>query len=187
MFQNNALLIHLFPLLILHIALLLRLSLIDRHLSEDLINVVFEKPMSDLLQDFQKRMAAAITNSSSTLSWSKIGDSFDGALFGFTLTQLARDDIHFDSNTINVAHESLHFLGISFTDEIFVSSTNSLISLQAIRIRPETEANAFFRCDSQTKVMKISNPLIDTVVQPILSDIDLIPPTKISSIRHEGL
>ncbi|CAF4396193.1 unnamed protein product, partial [Rotaria sordida] len=65
-------------LLVLHVALLIRLSLIDRHLPSKFPSITFSSIFSQLINQFQECLTSCICSYSSLLSYSKIVDIFDG-------------------------------------------------------------------------------------------------------------
>jgi hypothetical protein len=115
------------PLLVLHVALLIRLSLTDRHLSLSFPLVTFSPAFSQLIVQFQQRLSRDVSSHHSSLSWSKVGDLFDGRLFAFTLHQFSSSNIRLDSTTFEIIKQSLSILKIPSTDTLFENIIKKLI------------------------------------------------------------
>jgi hypothetical protein len=89
------------PYFILHIALLIRLSIADRHIKNDINirghditfpTVTFSIEFSKHIHRFQEYLAYSLSAISNVeLNHSKVGDMFDGRLFTFTLFLLKCD------------------------------------------------------------------------------------------------
>ncbi|CAF1084617.1 unnamed protein product [Adineta steineri] len=180
------------PLLLLHVALLIRLSLVDRHLPTDLPSVEFSPIFSQLIIQFQQNLAMSISScSSSFLSWSKIVDLFDGRLFAFTLYQLNQSSkMNFDSNTIDIVNDCLSFLKHPTDEYIFHNIIQQLIQSKHIIFSSVLSQEKLVVIKKQ-KITKISNTFIDIYLKPILSTIDgmtfdFINPNESHLARYEG-
>jgi hypothetical protein len=180
------------PLLVLHVALLIRLSLIDRHLPSNFPTVKFSPMLSKLIVQFQQNLALCLSSYSSSLSWSKIVDIFDGRLFAFTLYQLNQSSskIYFDSNTIDIVKESLTLLKLSNSEDIFCNIIEQLIQSKHI-IYTSTSSEKEPVLVKRQKISRISNPFIDTFLKPILSTnneltFDFVNPEDSHLSRYEG-
>jgi hypothetical protein len=195
--KNQQYLIQLFsPLLILHVALLIRLSLVDRHLPLSFPTVTYSPIFSQFITQFQQRLASNLVSNSSSLSWSKIADLFDGRFFTFTLYQihqLSSSNIHLDSKTNEIVKQSLNILNISSSENLFQNVVNQLIqSNDIIFSSSSTEKQMIItKQQHQQKVIKISNPFINTYLDPILSSknpltFELINPDHSQIIEYPG-
>ncbi|CAF3580025.1 unnamed protein product [Rotaria sp. Silwood1] len=96
-------------LLVLHVALLIRLSLIDCHLLSKFPSITFNSIFSQLTNQFQEHLTSCLYLYSSLLLYSKVVDIFDGRLFAFTLYQLKQSSskMKFDSNTMNIVKKKV--------------------------------------------------------------------------------
>jgi hypothetical protein len=180
------------PLFVLHIGLLIRLSLLDRHLPSSFPSITFNPILSQMITQFQQYLSSNLSLQVSSLSWSKVADLFDGRLFAFTLYQLSSSsDIRLDSNTYEIIKESLSILNIPFSDNIFQNIVNQMIQLNLIDISRSPPV-IVEQMETHRKITKISNPFIDTLLQPIL------PPNNtftfewetandIEATRYEGM
>jgi hypothetical protein len=181
------------PLLVLHVALLIRLSLVDRHLPSNFPSIKFSPMFSKLIVQFQQRLGLCLSSYSSSLSWSKIVDIFDGRLFAFTLYQLNQSSskIYFDSNTIDIVKECLTLLRLPNNKDIFCDIVKQLIQLEHI-IFSSSSSEQEPVLVKQQKIIKISNPFIDTFLKPILATNDEPTFNFVSSedshlARYEGM
>jgi hypothetical protein len=161
------------PLLILHVALLIRLSLLDRHIPSSFPSITFSPILSHMITQFQQCLSSNLCSQVSSLSWSKVADLFDGRLFAFTLYQLSSSlNIRLDSNTYEIVSKSLSILKMSFSDDLFQNIVNQMIQLNFIDIsRSELNEESPLivePIETHRKITKISNPFIDTLLQPIL-------------------
>jgi hypothetical protein len=181
------------PLLVLHVALLIRLSLIDRHLPLNFPSIEFSPRFSNLISQFQQHLAWNISSYSSNLSWSKIVDIFDGRLFAFTLYQLHQSSakIYFDVNTMDIVQKCLTLLKFPENKNILSYSVEQLIQSKDIIISSSTTVTDSVVVKKQ-KITRISNPFIDTILKPILSKNDkltfeFINPEEANHLsRYEG-
>ena len=180
------------PLLILHVALLIRLSLIDRHLPSDCPSIEFSPKLSKLIHEFQERLAYNLSSNSSASSWLKIGDIFDGRLFAFTLYQLHQSSskIYFDADTMDIIRESFNLLKISNNENRLGYCVEQLIRTEDVIILP-TRTVIDLRSLNTQKIARISNPFIDTLLKPILSidhkrTFDFVNPEDNHLSRYEG-
>jgi hypothetical protein len=190
MFTNNTeeqnLVQLLCPLFILHVALLIRLSLLDRHLPSSFSSITFSPIFSQMITQFQRCLSSNLSSQVSSLSWSKVADLFDGRLFAFTLYQLSSSssNTRLDSNTYDIVKESLSILNMPFSgNDLFQNIVNQMIQLNLIDIL-KSELNEespiiVQQIETQRKILKISNPFIDTLLQPIL------PPNNTSTFEWE--
>lgn len=167
-------------LLILHLALLLRLSLLDRHLPRSIPIWQFSEGFIEQCNRFQTRLAENLTASAlSTFSWSKIADLFDGRLFHLTLDQLHRRQLSFrlDPLTEELVKDCFLALNLSYEQSLFSTIINRLVESHDLRVPDQapTLENAPL---ARPQVIRISNPLIDqylrTIPQP--QEFDWIPP-----------
>lgn len=161
------------PLLILHVALLIRLSLADRHLLLSLPSVTFSPNLSRLIAEFQQRLALNLVSSTSS-SYSKIADLFDGRLLTFTLHQLQqKSTLSLDSQTRAIIQQSLGVFGLSWNETIFHQSLNQLIQSHHIIFTPSSSSSTKHQSKSNRRqLIQISNPFLDRYLQPILSSKD---------------
>ncbi len=180
------------PLLVLHVALLIRLSLVDRHLPLNFPAIEFNPIFSELLIQFQQRLALNIFSYSSSSSWSKIVDIFDGRLFAFTLYQLNQSSskIFFDSTTIDIVEKCLILLKLSNQETIFRDIVKELIQSKHL-IFSTSSADKEVVLVKQQKMTRISNPFIDTFLKPVLStnnqlNFDFVNPEDNHLSRYEG-
>jgi len=130
-----------------------------------------------------------LSSSSSSSSWSKIVDIFDGRLFAFTLYQLS-SKIYFDSNTIDIVKECLTLLKISNNEDIFLNIVEQLIQAKHIIFSPLLSAKESVLV-KQKNIARISNPFIDNFLKPILSmndqlTFDFVNPEASHLSRYEG-
>ncbi len=168
---------HLIPLLILHIALLIRLSLVDRHLPLSFPSVEYSAIFSQFIVQFQKRLALNLASYSSSLSWLKIADLFDGRFFTFTLYQIyqSSSNIRLDSKTNEIVKQSLNILNISSSENIFQDIVNQLIQSNDIIFSSSSSEKQGITIKQQKtfpEIIKISNPLINTYLESIISSKD---------------
>ncbi|CAF4294279.1 unnamed protein product [Rotaria sp. Silwood2] len=181
------------PLLILHIALLIRLSLIDRHLPSNFASMTFSSIFSDIIIKFQQHLAACLSSYSSSLSYSRVVDMFDGRLFAFTLYQLKQSSskLKFDSNTMDIVKQCLTLLKLSTDENIFCNIVEELIQSKHIIFSSSTLNNKQSISIEKQKITKISNPFIDIYLKPILSlhnqwTFDFVTPDDNSLVRYDG-
>ncbi|CAF0901849.1 unnamed protein product [Rotaria sordida] len=179
-------------LLVLHVALLIRLSLIDRHLPSKFPSITFSSIFSQLINQFQECLTSCLCSYSSLLSYSKIADIFDGRLFAFTIYQLKQSSskMRFDSNTMNIVKQCLTLLKFSIDENIFYNIVEELIQSKHIIFATSTSDRQLVPSEKQ-KIVKISNSFIDNYLKPILSTnnqwtFDFINPDESSSARYEG-
>jgi len=187
-FESNRKLFELVsPLLILHVVLLIRLSLIDRHLSMNISSIILDSNFERFIVQFQKHLACfQLAEYSSNLSWSKIADLFDGRLFAFTIYQIHQPSskIVFDHDTLEIVNQCLTLLNLSNNEYSFQEIAKELIQSKSSKIDSDTPT-------SRKKITKISNPFVDILLQPILTNqveqtFEFINPTDRSSVRYEG-
>ncbi|CAF1166012.1 unnamed protein product [Adineta steineri] len=158
------------PLLILHVALLMRLSLFDRHLPFAIPSITFSETFSQTIKNFQQRLSSNLSTNSSSLSYKKIADLFDGRLFIFTLNQIHQSsNIRLDSKTNDIVTQSLKILNISSNENLFQDIIKQLIELNHITFSASTEKQLTTTTTTQQKIIRISNPLVDAFIKPILS------------------
>jgi hypothetical protein len=163
------------PLLVLHAALLIRLSLTDRHLPPSFPSVTFSPTFSQLIVQFQHHLSSCLSSSSSSLSWSKIGDLFDGRLFAFTLYQIhqSSSSIRLDSKTSDIVKQSLNLLNIPSTENLFENIIKKLIESNDISVSvSEKQTISNSQEQKRHKIIRISNPFIDTYLKKILPSND---------------
>ena len=178
---------HLSPLLILHVALLIRLSLIDRHLPSNFPSIQFSSKFSELIIQFQQRLSLCLSSYSSSLSWDKIADIFDGRLFAFTLYKLNQSSskICFDSNTTDIVKSCLNVLKFSTNENLFHDIIQQLIQSKHVIISSSSSKKESGLIKQQ-KITRISNLFIDTYLELILSRFEFINPEDHHSTRYEG-
>ncbi|CAF0782411.1 unnamed protein product [Didymodactylos carnosus] len=181
--QDEKLFKLLIPLLLLHVALLVRLSLADRHLPSLFPSVTFSPILSQLIIQFQQRLTTSLSsNLPSTPSWSKVADLFDGRLFVFTIHQMNQSKIHLDSNTFDIVKESLTVLNLSSSDNTLQDVFQDMIQSKDIICSPApSERQSKMSKQQHQKIRHITNPLVDTYLKPILSSnneptFDLVDP-----------
>ncbi|CAF0753138.1 unnamed protein product [Rotaria sordida] len=184
------------PLFILHVALLIRLSLLDRHLPSSFPSITFSPMLSQMIAQFQQYLSSNLSSQVSSLSWSKVADLFDGHLFAFTLYRLSSSssNIRFDSKTYEIVRESLSILNIPFSDDLFQNVVNQMIQLNVVDFSRSTfEQSSIIvkRIETHRKITKISNRFINTLLQPIFSSnntstFEWVTPNDIPATRYEG-
>ena len=181
------------PLLLLHVALLIRLSLIDRHVPLHLPHIEFSVPLSNLLKQFQHSLAFTLSSYSSNLSYTKIADLFDGRLFAFTIYRLHQTSpkIFFDVFTLEIVDRCLDILQIANDDYLFNNKVNELIQSKDIIISPSMSTVDSME-GAKLTITRVSNGFMDTFLQPILSrksDLSfefVDPDDEHHSSRYEG-
>ena len=161
----------LIPLLFLHVALLIRLSLIDRHLPLDFPSIQFSSSLATLINQFQQGLASTLSAYSSTLSYAKIGDLFDGRLFAFTIFRLHQTSpkIFFDCDTLEIVNQCLTILQISNDEYLFQTNVKELIQAKDIIIIHASVSTVDSVEGVKSKITKISNAFMETFLKPILS------------------
>ncbi|UJR27241.1 hypothetical protein I4U23_008536 [Adineta vaga] len=156
------------PLFILHLALLIRLSIVDRHLPSVIPSIQIHSTFSQFIDQFQQRLSLNLSTCSSTFSWSKIADLFDGRLFTFTLYQIAQSStLRLDSRTNHILKQCLEILNIQFHDNMFKDIVDQLVQSNHISFSENSSENKINV--RRQKVIRISNPFVDTYLKPILS------------------
>ncbi|UJR11193.1 hypothetical protein I4U23_015374 [Adineta vaga] len=180
------------PLLLLHVALLIRLSLIDRHLPSNFPSITFSSMFSQLIVQFQQCLALSITSCLSLRLWSKITDLFDGRLFTFTLYQLNQllSKASFDSDTMSIVNDGLSFLNLSTSKNTFYQTVEMLIQSKHVIISSSSMNETSTTIKTQ-QITQITNPFIDTYLKPIISNADkmmfnFVDPKDICVTRYEG-
>ncbi|CAM4889645.1 unnamed protein product [Rotaria socialis] len=180
------------PLLVLHVALLIRLSLIDRHIPINFPSITFSSMFSQSMIQFQQQLAICLSSYVSDLSYSKVADIFDGRLFAFTLYQLKESSskIRFDSDTMNIIKQCLSLLNISMPENLFHNIVNQLIQSNHIIFSTLATDEQSVSMEKK-KIAKISNAFIDTYLAPIMSKSDqwtfeFTDPDDSSLARYEG-
>ncbi|CAM4769547.1 unnamed protein product [Rotaria magnacalcarata] len=180
------------PLLVLHVALLIRLSLIDRHLPINFPSIKFSSIFSQSMIQFQQQLAICLSSYVSALSYSKVADIFDGRLFAFTLYQLKQSSskIRFDSDTMNIIKQCLSLLNISMHENLFPNIVNQLIQSNHLIFSTLATDEQSVSMEKK-KIAKISNSFIDTYLAPIMSKSDqwtfeFTDPDDSSLARYEG-
>ncbi|CAF1475790.1 unnamed protein product, partial [Didymodactylos carnosus] len=203
--QQFVLLKRLIPFFCLHISLLLRLSIVDRHLIS-FPTVIFSSTVSKLLSSFQKLLATVVSNlrlsSLTTLSFNKISDMFDGRLFAFTVHSINSNNSHFsiDCETSNIFRQSLHLIDESETttatpplEKLLNENLKQLILSGDIKCSSEASSLSTIinLRNSKRKLSKISNPFIDEYLKPILSatdaNIDFMDTPNSSHTQYEDI
>ncbi len=190
--QEQQLVQRLSPLLILHVALLIRLSLLDRHLPSTFPSVTYSPIVSQLIVQFQQRLASNLSTYSSSRSWSKIADLFDGRLFTFTLEEIHQSlNIRLDSKTYESVKQALDILKIPVNENLFQDIVKQLIQSNDIIFSSEKPATTIIQQQNRQKIIRISNPFVDIYMRPILSrndavTFDLINPDESQIIQHRG-
>ena len=180
------------PLLILHVALLVRLSLADRHLPLNFPAVTYSPIFTQFISEFQQRLASNIVSSTSSLSWSKIADLFDGRFFTFTLYQIfSSSNLRLDSKTDEILKQSLQLLNMPASENLFQDLIKQLIETKDIVFSTSAPENQSATIKQQKTVIQISNPLINTYLEPILSAkdsvrLELIDPDEDQIIQHKN-
>ncbi len=177
-------------------ALLTRLSLIDRHLPLSFPSVTFSSLFSELIIQFQRELALNLSSPCSSFSWSKVVDLFDGRLFAFTLYQIyqSSSNIRFDSTTISIIKQSLDILNIPFTENLFYDVLQQTIkSKDIIFASPPVEQPSTLveKTHKQQRITKISNRFTDKYLSPILSSetqlrIEWINPNDSEAPQYTG-
>ncbi|CAF5034420.1 unnamed protein product, partial [Rotaria sp. Silwood1] len=159
------------PLPVLHVALLIRLSLIDRHLPTNFPSITFSLVVSESIIQFQQHLAVYLSSYSPSLSYLKVVDMFDGRLFAFTINQVKQSSskIQFDSNTMDIIKEGLSLLEISMHENLFYNIVDQLIQLNHIVFSTSTASDNQPVPIENMRISKISNPFIDTYLAPTLS------------------
>ena len=189
-FEEEPMFTRLTPLLVLHVALLMRLSLIDRHLSPSL---KFSPMLTNVLGRFLQQLTLTVSVPGSSLGHSRIADLFDGHLFAFTVCQINErpPNVKFDSTTMDIVQHALAFLNLPTHEDQFqdiviqmVKSKDLIFSRSKHRREPPAST-------SRT-ITRISNPFIDTYLKPLLSSdrpgltLEFTEPDKIDSILYKG-
>ncbi|CAF4111338.1 unnamed protein product [Adineta steineri] len=185
------------PLLILHVALLTRLALVDRYLSLSFLSIEFSSIFNQHINKFQEQLSLNLSSCSSSLSWSKISDLFDGRLFAFTIYQINKStsELRFDSETSELVTQCLKILKISPNEKLFYNSiqqmtqSNDIIFSSALIEQQQTMITD--EIYNYPKIARISNPFIDTYLEPILSLnnkslFELVEPNDTQTARYEG-
>lgn len=143
----------------LHVSLLVRLSITDRHLSTRPTR--FEWKFDEELENFEKILAKSIAKVSSKDKTQKIGDIFDRRLFFFTIEQIAekRSAFRLDSTTKS-------FLQRIFQIEIsdFSPLVDRLIKSQKVQVEQKSNDE-----NHHSSLIRISNPLIDKFTGIVLN------------------
>ncbi|CAF1144509.1 unnamed protein product [Rotaria sordida] len=179
------------PLLTLHVALLMRLSLLDRHLPSSFSSIIFSPKLSQMIAQFQENLSLSVSSEVLSLSWSKVADLFDGRLFAFTLYQLSSSNIRFDSTTYDIVRQSLSILNLPFSDDLFQNVIKRMIQLDLVDFSKESSV-IIEQTATHRKVAKISNQFTDALLQPILLSnktptFEWVTPNEIQTIRYEGM
>ena len=190
-FDKEPMFIRLTPLLVLHVALLMRLSLIDRHLAPLL---EFSPMLTSVLGRFLQQLAQTASVRGTSLGYSRIADLFDGQLFAFTLWQINErsPNVKFDSATMDIVQRALAFLNVPTHAGVFddivmqmVKSKDLIFSSSKDRREPPVPTSR--------PITHISNPFIDTYLKPLVSSarpgltLEFIDPDKINSIQYKGM
>ncbi|CAF2032627.1 unnamed protein product [Rotaria magnacalcarata] len=179
------------PLLILHVALLNRLSLTDRHLPSSIPSVTYSPTLAQSIVEFQQHLASNLASHISSLSWSKIADLFDGRLFAFTLNQIYQSPkMCLDPKTYLIVKESLDALNIASNENIFQDVIKELVQANDIIFSSSSSTQQQQQSNKQ-KIIRISNPLLDAYLKPLISSNDAIKaelttPDESQIIRSEG-
>ncbi|CAF2850851.1 unnamed protein product [Rotaria sp. Silwood2] len=182
------------PLLILHVALLIRLSLIDRHLPSSIPSITYSSTFSQYMEQFQQRLSSNLSLNFSSLSYSKIADLFDGRLFNFTVHQIYQSSkISLDSKTYTIVKQSLDALNIPSNENIFQDIVKELIQSNDIIFSSSLSEKQLTTIEQQNrqKIIRISNPFVDAYLKPIFSSndtltFDLINPNDNQVIQYKG-
>ncbi|CAF0855267.1 unnamed protein product [Adineta steineri] len=189
----------LIPLLLLHVGLLIRLSLVDRHLPSSFTSDSFNPMFSELICQFQLRLSLSLSSECSNLSWVKITDLFDGRLFAFTLKHIneSSSNLHFDSCTFDMMKQSLSLLNIYSNKNEFVNLFEQIILSKNIIYMSSSSSSTLAKQVTTSKeqhqqIVKISNPFIDTFLKPIISSkndefsIDFIDSNDCSRAQYQA-
>lgn len=173
-------------------ALLTRLSLLDRHLPLSFPSITFSSLFSELIIEFQRELATNISSPMTPVSWAKVVDLFDGRLFAFTLYQIhqSSSNIRFDSTTIEIIKQSLSILNIPFRENSFSDVLDEMIESKDIIIASSSWSSVR-RPRQQQRITKISNRFIDKYLKPILSaenqlEVEWINPNESDAPRYRG-
>jgi hypothetical protein len=185
------------PVFVLHVALLIRLSLADRHLPLVFPSITFSSMFSELIVQFQNRLASNLTTYSSSLSWTKIADLFDGRLFAFTIYHIhqSSSSIRLDSTTLDIVKQSLIVLNRQPSENIFGDVIKQMIETKDIIFPSSSTEEQYTMVNEERKrqkIARISNAFIDTYLQPILPSnkelsFDLVDPDDTLTVRYEGI
>ena len=134
-FDEKPMFTRLTPLLILHVAPVMRLSLIDRHLSPSL---KFSPMLTNVLRRFLQRLALTVSVPGSSLGHSRIADLFDGHLFAFTLFQINErpPNVKFDSTTMDIVQHALAFLNMATHEDQFHDTVKQMVKSKDRREPP---------------------------------------------------
>ena len=184
--KDDALVKLLGPLLVLHVALLIRISLTDRHLTSCLPPMECSPAFTQCLRSFQQRLASNVSSCSSSLSWLKIADLFDGRLFSFTLHHIhqSQSNIQLDSQTRTMVERSLTATKQPTGENLFRDIVNQMVQSKDIAFSTATPATPAAVSQKRPNIVKISNPFVDTYLKPILtsktvsSTFDLVDPNE---------
>ncbi|CAF0844753.1 unnamed protein product [Didymodactylos carnosus] len=172
--ENQQLLKQLIPFLLLHIALLIKLSIIDRYL-KPFPKVNFSPLLTQLIQEFQQILSLNLSKMLPDLSYTKIADMFDGRLFAFTLYTIMDKTQNFrlDTDTYNILKRSfVLYAEQTMDDNVLVDALEQMILTKNITFGDDTSLIENTTVIKRiTTLTKISNPLIDTYLQPISSEI----------------
>ncbi|CAF0862885.1 unnamed protein product [Adineta ricciae] len=181
-FNEKPFLSSLNPLLILHVALLIRLSLIDRHLPLSVPSIETHTSFSQSICQFQQRLALNLSARTSKCSQSKIADLFDGRLFIFTLYQIHQSaTVRLDSRTNQILQRSLEILHIPFSETLLQDTVNQLVQSNYISFCVQPINGEHTKTSVKQTVLQISNPFVDAYLKPLFAlngntvAFDLIP------------
>lgn len=181
-------------LLLHHVALLIRLSLSDRHLPSSIPSLTYSTTLSQYITEFQQRLSFNVDSHVSKQSYSKIADLFDGRLFTFTLCQIHQSsNISFDSNTRAIVEKSLKYLNLPYFENTIQSAVQELSLSNHITFSSLLSENRSTVTENSSRkpIIQISNPLIDAFLDPIISSsqtlgLDLIQPDESHVIQSPG-
>ncbi|UJR12134.1 hypothetical protein I4U23_016311 [Adineta vaga] len=180
------------PLLILHVSLLIRLALVDRHLPSNFPLIEFSLSFNESINKFQKELSLTIASCSSGLSWLKISDLFDGRLFAFTIYQIhqSTSNLHFDSETWEIMSKSLEMFKISSDENLFHDLIKQMIQSNDITIA-STSIEQENEIRNKPKLTRISNSFIDKYLEPVISSsnqylFEFVEPNDMQTTPYQG-
>lgn len=190
--ESTNLISSLTPLLLLHVALLIRLSLTDRHLPTDWSRITFSALFSELIDQFLQELAQTVSSCLSRRSWSKVTDLFDGRLFAFTLQQLHQNSskTFFDAHTMHIVKDCLSAFKLSTDKSSLHDAVTQLHQLKHIEFSSLSPRRTVAMKGRQP-VTKINNVFIDSYLQPILTTtdemlFDFVDPENMPLTRYQG-
>jgi hypothetical protein len=183
-------------LLVLHIALLVRLSIMDRRVPSVGSSFTLSPQLNQQLAQFQQILGKHLVSyTSSTLSWSKIADLFDGRLFMFTIQWIhqSTSTIRIDSQTNHIVQRCLSNLNLDYHETYFVDIVKQLIQSNHIVFSTMTNKQSMVNNAQRQQVIRISNPLTNVYLKSILpsskrsTHYDMIDPNEKHCISYPGI